>query len=229
VHTLLLAGRIAASVEVTNPENTVFLLGRDANGTLLAFGGADLDLSYRSSFEIYTGELNQIFQSTNNTLVLGVRIQEGTFETVALLREAPYQPPSIFTDPASAQSFTTDFARTSVYAYDIFQPWSSLSVTLGVTYDHLNFPENFRQAPLSAAQTSLTKISPKAGLTWNPFGHLIVRSAYTQALGGATFDESILLEPTQVAGFNQVFRSIISDSVVGAVAGPKYENYGLSI
>jgi tetratricopeptide (TPR) repeat protein len=229
MHTILLAGRIAASVEITNPDNTVFLLGRDANGTLLAFGSGDLDLNYENSFEIYTGELNQIFQSTNNTLILGVRIQEGTFSAATDLREVPFLPPSIFNDPAASQSFETDFARTSAYAYDIFQPWRNLSITLGVTYDRLNFPENFRQPPLSAGETDMTKVSPKAGVTWNPFGNFIVRAAYSRALGGVTFDESILLEPTQIAGFNQVFRSIIPDSLVGAVAGPEYENYGLSL
>jgi hypothetical protein len=60
-------------------------------------------------------------------------------------------------------------------------------------------------------------------------GNLIVRGAYTRALGGVSFDESIQLEPTEVAGFNQVFRSIISESLVGAVAAPTYENGGILI
>ena len=42
-----------------------------------------------------------------------------------------------------------------------------------------------------------------------------------------SFDESVQLEPNQVAGFNQVFRSIISESVVGSVAAPDYETAGL--
>ncbi len=37
------------------------------------------------------------------------------------------------------------------------------------------------------------------------------------------------LEPNQVAGFNQVFRSIISESMVGSVAAPTFENAGLLI
>jgi hypothetical protein len=39
----------------------------------------------------------------------------------------------------------------------------------------------------------------------------------------------VQLEPNQVAGFNQVFRSIISESVVGSVAAPTYENGGLLV
>ena len=53
------------------------------------------------------------------------------------------------------------------------------------------------------------------------------RGAYAQSLGGVSFDESVQLEPNQVAGFNQVFRSIIPESVVGSVAAPAYETAGL--
>jgi hypothetical protein len=41
-----------------------------------------------------------------------------------------------------------------------------------------------------------------------------------------SFDESFTLEPTQIAGFNQAFRSIISESEVGSVAGARYEILG---
>jgi hypothetical protein len=42
-------------------------------------------------------------------------------------------------------------------------------------------------------------------------------------LGGASLDESFTLEPTQIGGFNQAFRSIISESLVGSLAGPRYD------
>ncbi len=44
-----------------------------------------------------------------------------------------------------------------------------------------------------------------------------------------SFDESVQLEPNQVAGFNQVFRSIISESTVGSVSAPTYETAGLLV
>jgi hypothetical protein len=50
-----------------------------------------------------------------------------------------------------------------------------------------------------------------------------VRGAYAQALGGVSFDQSFRLEPTHVAGFNQAYRSIIPEAVVGANAAPKFE------
>src|SRR5204863_447221 len=84
----------------------------------------------------------------------------------------------------------------------------------------LEFPTDYRNSPIVSGEDSRDRLSPKAGVIWNPVGNLFVRGAYTQSLGGVSFDESVSLEPNQVAGFNQVFRSIISESVVGSVAGP---------
>jgi hypothetical protein len=60
-------------------------------------------------------------------------------------------------------------------------------------------------------------------------GNLVLRAAYARALGGVSFDESVQLEPTEVAGFNQVFRTIISESLIGSVTAPTYESGGLLI
>jgi len=44
-----------------------------------------------------------------------------------------------------------------------------------------------------------------------------------------TFDESFRLEPTQLAGFSQSFRNLISESVVGSVTAPTYETIGAAL
>jgi hypothetical protein len=44
-----------------------------------------------------------------------------------------------------------------------------------------------------------------------------------------TFDESIRLEPVQVAGFNQAYRTVISESLAGSVETPRYQILGLSV
>src|SRR5262249_681319 len=43
------------------------------------------------------------------------------------------------------------------------------------------------------------------------------------SLGGLFFDNSVRLEPAQVAGFNQAFRSLIPESIEGLVPGTKFE------
>jgi hypothetical protein len=47
-------------------------------------------------------------------------------------------------------------------------------------------------------------------------------------MGGVTFDESVRLEPVQLAGFNQAYRTVISESIAGSVEAPLYKIWGLS-
>jgi outer membrane receptor protein involved in Fe transport len=99
----------------------------------------------------------------------------------------------------------------------------------GVTYDRLDYPENFRSPPLKKGTAELEHWSPKAGFILTPHRTLTMRGAYAEAISGASFDESIRLEPTQVAGFNQAYRTIISEDLVGSVAGSVYKTWSLSL
>jgi outer membrane receptor protein involved in Fe transport len=73
------------------------------------------------------------------------------------------------------------------------------------------------------------QLSPKAGLIWTPLDDTTFRFAYTRSLAGASLDQSYQLEPSQVAGFIQSYRSIIPESVVGPVPGAKFETFGFSL
>ena len=249
VDTLLLAGRLADEISFTdlnraadvarfldpaerNPPNISrsLIIPRDATGavTLSPFP-LPLDLRYHSAFTTYTGELNQIWETERNTLIFGARFQSGEFHTSNRLDNPPGFAVNFFDMPPAAQDFSTSLERQSFYLYDTWRPLPNLSVTGGISYDHLSFPANYRNAPIIDSESSRSQVSPKAGVTWNPVGNLVLRAAYTQSLGGVSFDESVQLEPNQVAGFNQVFRSIISESLVGSVAAPEYENAGLLV
>ena len=244
VDTLLLAGRLADEIffsDLNRPADALafngfrpnvsrsLILGRDDTGAVRFVDVEPFDLHYHSSFTTYTGELNQIFELPNNTLIIGARFQSGTFHTSDRIDNPLPNLVRFVNDPAAAEDFSTDLDRESGYLYDTWRPFARLSVTGGVAYDRLSYPANYRNPPITSTETSHSRISPKAGFIWNPLGHLTLRGAYTRSLGGVSFDESIQLEPNQVAGFNQVFRSIISESVVGSVAAPRYENAGLLI
>jgi hypothetical protein len=54
-----------------------------------------------------------------------------------------------------------------------------------------------------------------------------MRATYTRSLGGLFFDNSVRLEPTQVGGFNQAFRSLIPESVGGLVPGTDFTTAGI--
>jgi outer membrane receptor protein involved in Fe transport len=121
------------------------------------------------------------------------------------------------------------FKRISFYGYHQWQIFEPLQLIGGVTYDHITYPENFRSAPISGNETTADQVSPKAGFIWTPLDKTTVRFAYTRSLAGASVDQSYQLEPSQVAGFVQSFRSIIPESIAGDNAGAKFETYDLSL
>jgi hypothetical protein len=49
-----------------------------------------------------------------------------------------------------------------------------------------------------------------------------LRAAQSWATAGVSFDQSYQLEPTQIAGFNQAYRSLIPEAVAGANAGARF-------
>jgi outer membrane receptor protein involved in Fe transport len=117
----------------------------------------------------------------------------------------------------------------NLYAYDFFalKPW--LTLLAGVAWNRIDRPENFRQPPVSKRQVQSEKTSGKIGFTLTSSPALVVRGIYSEAMGGVTFDETVRLEPVQLAGFNQAFRTVISESLVGSVEAPVYKNLGLSV
>jgi outer membrane receptor protein involved in Fe transport len=155
--------------------------------------------------------------------VLGGRVQSGEFQSQSRV----YNP--AFANPAADTRATENFFRGSAYGYYTVELPTHLRLTAGVAYDAITFPENFRAPPITAGEDSRHQLSPKAALVWAPVDPLTVRAIYTRSLGGASFDESYRLEPTQLAGFPQSFRTIISESVVGSVAAPEFETAGAAM
>ncbi len=191
---------------------------------------APFSLDTRISFEIYTAEIQQIEQSDTNLLVAGARVQAGSFETVSRLSVPdPDDFFSGFAPPASVQNTKVDFDRITLYGYDYWSVTPQLTLIGGVTWDHIDHPENFRRAPVSAASRTDSKLSGKFGFTYEPSRYFMLRGLYSEALGGVTFDESIRLEPVQLAGFNQAYRTVISESLQGSVEAPRYQIMGISV
>jgi outer membrane receptor protein involved in Fe transport len=128
-----------------------------------------------------------------------------------------------FPDPAAATEFESDFERVSAYGYHTWKLFDKIWLTGGLTYDIETYPINFRNSPITPGEDTRDKLSPKASLIWSPAPLFTLRMAYVQALGGVSYDETVRLEPTHLAGFSQSFRSVISESFVGSVESPEYE------
>src|SRR5262249_30816350 len=126
-------------------------------------------------------------------------------------------------------SVEAGFERITGYGYLTVRPLERLWLTGGFAYDHETFPRNFRAPPVTPGEETESQLGPKAALVWSPISEATVRGVYTRSLGGVSLDESYRLEPTQLAGFPQAFRSLISESVVGSVSAPKDETAGVAL
>ncbi len=201
-------------------------------GKVMSVDVERFDFETERQFEIYTAELQHIQQDERNTFVAGARWQGGKFDTdtrLTLVRSDPDTDPQGFSTPAAHQQVTSDFNRTSLYAYDFWSPLHWLTLIGGTTWDWMNHPENFRNPPVSEGQQHTQQWSGKLGFTMSPSPWFNFRGAYTEGLGGVTFDESIRLEPSQIAGFGQAYRTIISESIAGSVEAPLFKTWGLGV
>jgi len=229
--TLLLAGRFDDDFELTDTAPSL-LWQRTAVSpfvpgvTNVSVRNAPFtQLDYESELVAYSAELAHIWKTERQTLIAGARYQIGTPDTDSdINRQTPLDP-----DPVSviSQSEDPNLERFSVYAYENFQLLDELLLTAGVSYDHLRYPKNVDAPPITDGEETEDQFSPKAGLIWSPLDNTHFRGAYSRSLGGVYFDNSVRLEPTQVAGFNQAFRSLIPESIAGLVPGTEFETFGL--
>jgi len=165
--------------------------------------------------------MQQIQQAGDHTWIVGSRYHFGDYDTINW--------PSLTPGTVAPQGGESESERINAYAYWQWQLMLSLQLIGGASYDWLKYPRNFRFAPLlDPEEDTVDQFSPKGGVIWTPSGSTTIRAGYAQSLGGVSFDQSFQLEPTQVAGFNQAWRSMIPESVAGANSGAQFENWGVS-
>ena len=229
-HTLVLASRLEGDLNVRDGQAFGFLTRRV---------GDELDLlhlspftqRYDSEFAIHGAEIQQLWRRDPISIVAGVKGQFGEFDTDnrhGLTGNDPYDFIAFSSTDPVPQSSEARFERETAYAYAHWQALDSLQLIGGVAYDRLTYPANYRYAPVSGGTDFADDWLPKAGFIWQAAKDTAVRFAWTRSLGGASFDQSFRLEPVQVAGFNQAFRSLIPETLVGANAGAPFETFDLA-
>jgi tetratricopeptide (TPR) repeat protein len=227
-HTLALASRLQDTFQLVNPTQPVVIQDKRTPGVVPDALSLAVDLQkYRSELEIYSAEAQHIWAHADHTLIAGARYQTGEFDTENDI--AGFGLFGFNSAPAVSQDFSPDFERVAAYGYWHWQILEPLLLIGGVSYDRLEFPVNHRSPPVSADEETRDRVSPKAGFIATLARGTTVRGAYTRSLGGVSFDQSFQLEPSQVAGFNQSFRSLIPESAGGSVPGAPFESWGLAL
>jgi Flp pilus assembly protein TadD len=184
------------------------------------------DYSTTKKFTTWSGEIQHVWQTSRNTLLVGGRAQTGKYDITTLFATADVNLTPFLPVPSAAQKIRTDFSRQSAYVYDYLTLAHGLTLLGGLSWDRIERPDNWRNPPVNARQVIREKTNPKAGFTFAPTRWVTLRGAYAEALGGVSFDEEVRLEPVAFAGINQAFRTVISESLVGSVETPVYRNRG---
>ena len=215
-HTLLLVSRLADTFGLSNPETTVLHLRTNSSGVRQVYGYNDNSSRFSSDFTLYSAELQHLWQSEHHALIVGGRFQAGDVDSHGVLTK-------YFTGVLSDRKISEPLRRADGYLYYHWQVVQPLRLIAGLSYDHLTYPKNSDLPPLTGGTATSDLLAPKAGFLLTPWRGGQWRGAYTKSLGGLFFDNSVRLEPTQVAGFNQAFRSLAPESSVGLVPGTEFE------
>jgi len=218
-HTLFLFARLSDRLSLTNPQPSVLFLQQDGTGIVGVSADPYFTLKQDEEFTLYSAEVQQIWESPQHALIVGGRYQHGTVETHAQLTRLF----GALTD----QSASADLERFDGYGYYQWRPVSELRLTAGLSYDQLTYPGNVDLPPVQSDRERRAVVGPKLGFTAQPWRGGWLRGAWSRSLGGLFFDNSIRLEPAQVAGATSAFRSLIPESVAGLVPGTKFDSWTL--
>lgn len=215
-HTLVLLSRLTDSFSLTNPQPSVLDLKQDGAGFDIVQPDPSYTLRQHLDFTLYSAEAQQIWESEHHALIFGARYQHGAADTRAVMFQPPF-------GVSQDQTVSPSLERINGYGYYQWRPISAFRATAGLSYDRLKYPQNVDLPPVQQSETERWLLGPKVGATWEPWQDGWLRAAWTRSLGGLFFDNSVRLEPAQVAGFTSAFRSLIPESVEGLVPGTKFD------
>jgi Tfp pilus assembly protein PilF len=172
-------------------------------------------------------EIQHIYQSDLQSIIVGGRFQKESMDSANSLGYEDVSSPSLTVLP-EVPTMKSDFERLSFYGYYQLKLFDSLHLTAGATYDWERFPLNIDTPPLSSQEDERATLSPKFGLDWTLPDGTRLRADYTRSMSGLVNDSSTLIEPSEVAGFNQAFRSLIPESTgFGTPPAMRFGTWGI--
>ncbi|MDR3460007.1 MAG: TonB-dependent receptor [Verrucomicrobiae bacterium] len=233
VHTLFMASRQVGSESAAATNAAQYIEFLDSPGHIFGEGMVDVGEHVAITPELNSTELQQIWETPNHTTIVGTRFEWGDirYQNYEWLWADPAGDGGFFppTSDLAQQDFSANFHHYNVYGYHTWQITDPLSLTAGLSYDWLHAPADVASTPFATQEKTTIQFSPKAGFVWQPSDHTVVRGAYTRSLSGYANGQSTRLEPTEVAGFNQAFRSLVPESVAGDSSGSKFDTFEFSL
>jgi hypothetical protein len=227
-HSLVLVSRVLDTYESSNPTESTLFFNRGFGGPIGAVAPLFYNQRYRNELTVYSAEAQHIAQWGQHSTVAGARFQGGDIDTRNTETSG-----RLYNGAAVSynirQQVGTDFSRRTAYLYDNWQIWPTLALVGGVSYDYVEYPENFRNGPVSEREIDRDQWSPKGGFIFTPTSRTTLRGAYFEGLSGASLEQSVRLEPSQVAGFVQAYRNVIPDAVAGLNVAAPYDGWVASI
>ena len=215
-HTLLLFSWLTDHLSLTNPRPSVLFMPQDGAG-IFGVESYPFTLKQDLDFTLYSVEAQQIWESPEHALIIGGRYQRGNVDTHSTLT-APF-------GATTDQSVSPYLERLNGYGYYQWRPITEFRLTAGLSYDQLTYPGNVDLPPVQADEDRRSVLGPKVGFTAEPWRGGWLHGAWTRSLGGLFFDNSIRLEPAEVAGSTSAFRSLIPESVEGLVPGTRFDSW----
>jgi tetratricopeptide (TPR) repeat protein len=152
----------------------------------------------------YIAELQHLFQWGKLNITSGVGHLDQDTETSIILHfypsviELPFPLPPLDVDiPPLTRKEDAEVRNSNIYVYTQMKLFSQFNLTAGLSVDFFEYGK----------QVDRDQLNPKLGMTWQPSLETTIRMALFRVLS-KTFDFSQIIEPTQVAGFNQFFDDI---------------------
>jgi hypothetical protein len=216
-HTLFLFSRLTDDLFLTNPVPSVLFLQRNFGGIVGVNADPYFTLKQQQNFTLYSAEAQQIWESAHHAFIIGGRFQHGDVNSRSLLTR-------LF-GATTAQNISPSLERFNGYGYYQWRPVNAFRLTAGLSYDQLMYPRNVDLPPMLASDETRSLLGPKIGFTGEPWRGGWLHAAWTRSLGGLFFDNSIRLEPADVAGAVSSFRSLIPESVAGLVPGTRFDSW----
>jgi len=230
-HTLLLLGRVGSELSLRNPEQTQLFFDRGLGGPIREVLDHRSTNQYERTTESLSGEIQHIGTTGDHKWVMGGRVQSGKIDLHSRQMSGAinFDGTLIPSSYASSENSSPSFNGQSLYIYDFWSIWPTLTTVAGISYDWLSRPVNFRYSPVSREHDNVEQESPKGGIIWTPRDDTVIRAGYFKNLGGVNLDQGIRIEPSQIAGFNQSYRSLTPESAAGGGDAAKLEGWNAAI